>query len=202
MSNCNNEVNSTLISSLGHSKYIYNSAFNHQPYHFLFPSIKLTSSKTLLHLRGNISSSCLRLSRASPSSLWPLGLLRSAAHKLLLAPEPPLVTGTGAVASYAQRINLTSNRDCCKGSCSWPGKASVSNPVATCDKNDSPLTNSNAASACDGGDAHMCSNQSPWVVNDNLAYGFAAVSAGGSESDTCCSCYQYASQRNLKYDHC
>lgn len=38
----------------------------------------------------------------------------------------------------------------------------------------------------------MCSDQSPWVVSDDLAYGFAAVSAGGSESDTCCSCFEYA----------
>ncbi|GAB7329874.1 hypothetical protein MBLNU13_g01586t1 [Cladosporium sp. NU13] len=80
--------------------------------------------------------------------------------------------------------------DCCKGSCSWPDKADVSSPVAICDKNDSPLTDFNTASSCDGGDAHMCSDQSPWVVSDDLAYGFAAVSAGGSESDTCCSCYQ------------
>jgi hypothetical protein len=36
----------------------------------------------------------------------------------------------------------------------------------------------------------MCSDQSPWVVSDDLAYGFAAVSTGLSESDTCCSCYQ------------
>lgn len=34
----------------------------------------------------------------------------------------------------------------------------------------------------------MCSNQSPWAVNDNLAYGFAAVSA--SSAPSCCSCYQ------------
>lgn len=38
----------------------------------------------------------------------------------------------------------------------------------------------------------MCSDQSPWVVSDDLAYGFAAVSAGGSESDTCCSCFECA----------
>jgi hypothetical protein len=36
----------------------------------------------------------------------------------------------------------------------------------------------------------MCSDQSPFVVSEDLAYGFAAVSTGLSESDTCCSCYQ------------
>lgn len=45
----------------------------------------------------------------------------------------------------------------------------------------------------------MCSDQSPWVVSDDLAYGFAAVAAGGSESDTCCSCYQCVSCRDLEF---
>ena len=95
------------------------------------------------------------------------------------------------MATVSHEIALTPLRDCCNGSCSWPNKADVSSPVAICDKNDSPLTDFNTVSSCDGGDAHMCSDQSPWVVSDDLAYGFAAVSAGGSESDTCCSCYQY-----------
>ncbi|KAK4626309.1 Endoglucanase [Fulvia fulva] len=81
--------------------------------------------------------------------------------------------------------------DCCKGSCAWPGKADVSQPVTTCDKNDQPITDIDAKSGCDGGDAYMCSSQSPWVVSDSLAYGFAAVSApGGSESSICCACYE------------
>ncbi|KAL8905773.1 MAG: hypothetical protein Q9171_006542 [Xanthocarpia ochracea] len=33
----------------------------------------------------------------------------------------------------------------------------------------------------------MCSDQSPWVINDNLAYGFAAVTAS---NPTCCQCYK------------
>ncbi|KAK5121271.1 hypothetical protein LTR85_005437 [Meristemomyces frigidus] len=81
--------------------------------------------------------------------------------------------------------------DCCKGSCSWTGKASVSNPVTTCDIDDSPLTDYTVASGCDGGDAYMCSDQSPWAVNSTFAYGFAAVSIpGGSESTWCCACYE------------
>jgi hypothetical protein len=36
-----------------------------------------------------------------------------------------------------------------------------------------------------------CSNESPWAVNDNLAYGYAAVKiAGGSEASWCCACYE------------
>ena len=33
----------------------------------------------------------------------------------------------------------------------------------------------------------MCSDQSPWAVTDDLAYGFAAVSTG---NPSCCACYQ------------
>lgn len=36
----------------------------------------------------------------------------------------------------------------------------------------------------------MCADQAPWLVNDHLAYGFAAVSIeGGSEASWCCACY-------------
>ncbi|KAI4715426.1 hypothetical protein E4T48_08389 [Aureobasidium sp. EXF-10727] len=85
----------------------------------------------------------------------------------------------------------TGARDCCKGSCAWPGKADVSAPITTCDKNDNPLTDANTASACNGGSAYMCSDQSPWAVSDTLAYGFAAANiAGGSEESWCCSCYK------------
>ncbi|KAF2249421.1 glycoside hydrolase family 45 protein [Trematosphaeria pertusa] len=83
--------------------------------------------------------------------------------------------------------------DCCKPSCSWPGKAQVSNPVRTCNKQDlwpNPM-DPNAASACGGGEAYSCSNNAPWAVDDNLAYGFAAASIkGSSEPNWCCACYE------------
>ncbi|KAL7266958.1 hypothetical protein RUND412_010475 [Rhizina undulata] len=81
--------------------------------------------------------------------------------------------------------------DCCKPSCAWSGKATVSDPVNTCDANNNILTDYSIASACNGGTAYMCSNQIPWAYNDTLAYGFAAVNiASESESDWCCACYQ------------
>ncbi|KAH0385003.1 glycoside hydrolase family 45 protein, partial [Aureobasidium melanogenum] len=102
-----------------------------------------------------------------------------------------LATGFASVVNAAQTGKTTRYWDCCKGSCAWPGKADVSAPITTCDKNDNPLTDANTASACDGGSAYMCSDQSPWAVSDNLAYGFAAANiAGGSEESWCCSCYK------------
>ncbi|RMZ28935.1 hypothetical protein D0859_07004 [Hortaea werneckii] len=92
------------------------------------------------------------------------------------------VSGSGSTTRYW---------DCCKGSCAWEGKADVSAPITTCDADDNPLSEANAKSGCDGGSAYMCSDQSPWAVSSDLAYGFAAVSIpGGSESSWCCSCYE------------
>ena len=82
--------------------------------------------------------------------------------------------------------------DCCKGSCGWSGKANVNQPIRSCDKSDNPIADMAARNACDsGGTAHMCTNQSPWAVNANLAYGFAAVKLQGkTEADWCCACYE------------
>ncbi|KAM6524701.1 hypothetical protein FALCPG4_010306 [Fusarium falciforme] len=103
-----------------------------------------------------------------------------------------LIALVGPLAVHAASGNGHSTRywDCCKPSCSWSGKASVSAPALTCDKNDNPISDANAKSGCDGGSAFACTNYSPFAVNDNLAYGFAATKlAGGSESTWCCACY-------------
>ncbi|KAI8888906.1 glycoside hydrolase family 45 protein [Backusella circina FSU 941] len=81
--------------------------------------------------------------------------------------------------------------DCCKASCSWPGKADVSAPVDTCGVNGISLVDDNAQSGCNGGSGYMCNNNQPWAVNDDLAYGFAAASIPGlTEAGWCCGCYE------------
>ncbi|KAK4229127.1 putative endoglucanase type K [Podospora fimiseda] len=83
--------------------------------------------------------------------------------------------------------------DCCKPSCAWPKKSSAPSPVKTCNKSDQPLNDQgNTRSACDsGGTAFMCSNQSPWALNETLSYGWAAVNIqGGNEASWCCACYE------------
>ncbi|KAL8778724.1 MAG: hypothetical protein Q9213_007277 [Squamulea squamosa] len=108
-----------------------------------------------------------------------------------------LATLTGLLASSASIVaavnasgsgTTTRYWDCCKPSCAWtqPGLTST---VKTCDVNDKPLANGvTAQSGCQqGGTSFMCSDQSPWAVNDNLAYGFAAVTAS---NPTCCQCYK------------
>ena len=97
---------------------------------------------------------------------------------------------TSAALTAAQSGNGTTTRywDCCKPSCAWNSVTGVTEPVTSCDENDNPLTSTSTQSGCAGGSAYMCSNQSPWAVNANLAYGFAAISANNAPS--CCSCYQ------------
>lgn len=104
-----------------------------------------------------------------------------------------LTTGFATLSAAQASGDGTTTRywDCCKGSCSWSGKADVSAPVTTCDIDNNPLSGSAATSGCDGGTAYMCADQSPWAVNSTMAYGFAAVSiAGGTESSWCCACYE------------
>ncbi|KAJ5042143.1 uncharacterized protein L3040_004700 [Drepanopeziza brunnea f. sp. 'multigermtubi'] len=101
------------------------------------------------------------------------------------------------VSSQASEMTGRTTRywDCCKPSCGWTKKATLaagSNPVTSCDKNDNPLDNYEATSACPSdGLSYMCSNQSPWAVSETLAYGFAATSiSGGTEASWCCACYE------------
>ncbi|KAG5665568.1 hypothetical protein KAF25_009693 [Fusarium avenaceum] len=104
----------------------------------------------------------------------------------LLALAGPLAVSAASGSGHSTRY-----WDCCKPSCSWGGKAAVSAPALTCDKKDNPISNLNAVNGCEGGgSAFACTNYSPWAVNDNLAYGFAATKlSGGSESSWCCACY-------------
>ncbi|KAI9497831.1 RlpA-like double-psi beta-barrel-protein domain-containing protein-containing protein, partial [Zychaea mexicana] len=81
--------------------------------------------------------------------------------------------------------------DCCKASCSWPDKASVSSPVSVCAADGVTLADANEQSGCNGGGGYMCTDNQPWEVNENLSYGFAAASiAGLDESGWCCGCYE------------
>lgn len=100
-----------------------------------------------------------------------------------------LVTSASYVAAVGKSGSGTTTRywDCCKPSCAW-SMSGITSPVKTCDINDKPLANGvTAQSGCNGGTSFMCSSQAPWAVNDNLAYGFAAVTAS---NPTCCSCYK------------
>ncbi|UJR25708.1 hypothetical protein I4U23_007059 [Adineta vaga] len=80
--------------------------------------------------------------------------------------------------------------DCCKASCGWAGKASVTSPVKTCARDGTTAVGENTQSGCNGGSAYMCNNQQPWNVSSTLSYGYAAAYITNKrESDWCCACY-------------
>lgn len=89
-------------------------------------------------------------------------------------------SGTGTTTRYW---------DCCKPSCAWNDLSTlgIDSAVKSCDVKDQPITDTSAASGCNGGTAYMCSSQVPWAVSETLAYGFAAVSAS---TPLCCQCYK------------
>jgi len=105
-----------------------------------------------------------------------------------------LLTLALAVAVSAQRTGQSTRYwDCCKPSCSWSANTGdhISQPVATCAANGVTVLPLNIQSACVGGTAFACNNNAPWAVNATTAYGFvAAVIAGQTQYDWCCSCYQ------------
>lgn len=74
--------------------------------------------------------------------------------------------------------------DCCKPHCGWPGNAG--NPISSCDQSNANMGgNYDAASACNGGPAHMCWNFVPQTNGDNIAFAYAAHNGVG-----CGTCFQ------------
>lgn len=120
-------------------------------------------------------------------------------HTTAASQKPKHTTGSNKSSGYSvipggiSGTNAASTQywDCCKASCSWPGRGSVTAPVNSCAKNGVTLMGNNVLSACNGGTSYMCNNNQPWVVNDKLAYGFSAtVIRGKKESDLCCACFE------------
>ena len=63
--------------------------------------------------------------------------------------------------------------DCCKLSCGWPYKASVTNPARTCAQDGITTIDPNTQSNCNGGSSYLCIDQQPWNVSNTLSYGYA-----------------------------
>jgi hypothetical protein len=74
---------------------------------------------------------------------------------------------------YNRVFSFTEN--CSQVSCGWTGKASVTNPVQTCEIDGITPASVNTASVCNNGTASTCNNQQPWSVHDSFAYGFSSA---------------------------
>lgn len=101
----------------------------------------------------------------------------------------PTPTPTPPAAQNGTDGYATRYWDCCKPHCGWTANVPAGvNPVGTCNiDNVSNGVSDRIKSSCDGGDGYTCWNMAPYAVNDQLAYGYAAVSAAG---DICGKCYQ------------
>jgi len=82
--------------------------------------------------------------------------------------------------------------DCCKPSCAWGQGAKA------CDSSMNPIGDGNAKSMCEGGPATACLDQIPMVVNDQLAYAFAA--SPGAGANVCGKCFQLTFTGEGKYE--
>lgn len=72
--------------------------------------------------------------------------------------------------------------DSCKPHCAWEGKGG---PVARTCHRDGSRAGVDEASACDGGPAGTCTDQTPQIINDTIAYAFAATPGGGNDCGKC-----------------
>lgn len=86
--------------------------------------------------------------------------------------------------------------DCCKPHCAWPGKGGTK--AHACDASGNKINDDGASSMCDGGNSGTCLSQIPMVVNDTLAYAYAAVPTADGAS--CGKCYALKFTGKGKYE--
>ena len=86
--------------------------------------------------------------------------------------------------------------DCCKPHCAWPGKGGTQ--AHACDAKGNVISDGNAPSMCDGGNAGICLSQIPIVVSDKLAYAYAAVPA--ADGGKCGKCFALTFTGKGKYE--
>ena len=98
------------------------------------------------------------------------------------------INGGKSGSGYASRY-----WDCCKPHCAWPEHGGT---ASTCDATGNKISDKSASSMCDGGNAGICRSQFPVVINDTLAFAFAATPGGESN---CGKCFDLAFTGQGKY---
>ena len=98
------------------------------------------------------------------------------------------VNGGKSGSGYATRY-----WDCCKPHCAWPEHGGS---ASTCDAQGNKIGDKSAGSMCDGGNAGICRSQFPIVINDTLAFAFAATPGG---ENNCGKCFDLVFDGGCKY---
>lgn len=99
------------------------------------------------------------------------------------------VNGGKSGSGYATRY-----WDCCKPHCAWPEHGGS---ASTCDAKGNKIGDKSASSMCDGGNAGICRSQFPIIINDTLAFAFAATPGG---ENNCGKCFDLVFDGGCKYD--
>jgi len=114
------------------------------------------------------------------------------------APVPaPAPSGPAPGRGWTNGTWTTGYWDCCKLSCSWPGKGRVNKPVRSCEAvTGKTLSDHTVQSACEGGTAVACADNAPFKVKGkaSLSMGFAAAAVSGDHGllgdENCGQCYE------------
>lgn len=120
------------------------------------------------------------------SATEPVATLPSAGAPQAASPDSTWISGTFTTGYW----------DCCKPSCSWPGKGNVTQPAQACDASTGDrLADPSVKSVCeDGGSAASCVDNQPFTVTPRLSMGFAAAAVGGISGlhgdANCGQCYE------------
>jgi len=122
---------------------------------------------------------------AAPNATAPNLTAASTLPAALLPSPRPWITGTWTTGYW----------DCCKPSCSWPGKGNVNRPALSCDiETGEAMPDANERSVCDGGRAASCLQHQPFLVHRRVGMGFAAAAVSGHHGLTgdtnCGQCYE------------
>lgn len=99
------------------------------------------------------------------------------------------VNGGKSGSGYATRY-----WDCCKPHCAWPEHGGS---ASTCDAKGNKISDKSASSMCDGGNSGICRSQFPIIINDTLAFAFAATPGG---ENNCGKCFDLVFDGGCKYD--
>ena len=165
---------------------------------FVFDGVTITltihvgaaSEKSSSSIQAVSSSSSVRssssIARSSSSA-------KSSSSVISGSTDLEYISGGASGSGFATRY-----WDCCKPSCSWTENAGAGNEAKMCSVNGSVISDKNAESVCLGGSAATCTSQIPIIVNDNLAYAFAAVPA--SNGGQCGHCYALTFDGTGKYE--
>ena len=90
--------------------------------------------------------------------------------------------------------------DYCKPSCSWTSNVVRGNEVRECDVNMNLISDTNAASKCDGSPSTTCLSQIPFTIEscNELGFTFAAVPGNGPSVCGRCFLLEFTGTVNMK----